>query len=372
MLSPKISILIAAIFVLACSNSQDRVIESFNNRITQIQSQFVPDKSLDVFEAGLKYEEDVWKLEGESSNIQAHAAVIEFADSLLQDQKYVDLFHQMPYEYFGDSTYAIVSVSVAPLRREPRHASEMIDQAIMGNTLRLLKRRGGYWHKVQTHYGYTGWMTGSSFERSDEKGVQAWENGKRKRVDALVSYVYSKPSEKSYPVCDVVLNSTLEVIKTGRTWSEVRLPDGRTGFINSGELADISPKKQPSAKDILDTARRMTGVPYLWGGNSAKGNDCSGFTQTTFKAHGIQLPRDARQQVFIGEEVVPEEDFSNVKPADLLFFGKGERITHVGISLGGYLFIHQDTDVNIDSFNKEDDNFNARRKNSLRAVRRIF
>jgi cell wall-associated NlpC family hydrolase len=84
------------------------------------------------------------------------------------------------------------------------------------------------------------------------------------------------------------------------------------------------------------------------------------------------LPRDSNMQVKIGDEIKPEEDFSNVRKGDLLFFGpREEKITHVGISLGGPLFIHSSGDVHINSFNKEHENFNMYRFKTLRKVKRI-
>ena len=91
-----------------------------------------------------------------------------------------------------------------------------------------------------------------------------------------------------------------------------------------------------------------------------------------FKANGIQLPRDARQQVLEGIEIVPDSTFSNIMPGDLVFFGSGKRITHVGLSLGGYDFIHQDRDVHIDSFDSSAENFNAFRKKTLKNIKRII
>ena len=116
----------------------------------------------------------------------------------------------------------------------------------------------------------------------------------------------------------------------------------------------------------------MIGIPYLWGGKSSKANDCSGFTQTVFRANSVQLARDARQQALQGLEIVTDSTFSNVRPGDLLFFGSGERVTHVGLSLGGYNFIHQDRDVHIDSFDSNADNFNSFRKKTLKKITRVL
>ena len=116
----------------------------------------------------------------------------------------------------------------------------------------------------------------------------------------------------------------------------------------------------------------MMGIPYLWGGHSTKAMDCSGFTGTVFRTAGIQLPRDANMQVKLGEVVIPDDDYSNVLPGDLIFFGPPKRITHVGICLGGSHFIHESGDVHINSLDKDDELFNAHRKNTLRQIKRII
>ena len=102
----------------------------------------------------------------------------------------------------------------------------------------------------------------------------------------------------------------------------ILLPDGRSGFAKKDNMQLINKKVQKAIKpdSILHQAYKMMGIPYLWGGNSTKGNDCSGFTQTIFKANGIQLPRDARQQALEGIAITPNGDWSNILEGDLLFF----------------------------------------------------
>ena len=111
----------------------------------------------------------------------------------------------------------------------------------------------------------------------------------------------------------------------------------------------------------------MTGIPYLWGGNSSKGNDCSGFTQTVFDAAGYQLPRDARQQAKLGIDI----NINDAKPGDLLFFGDGQKVTHVGISLGKMDFIHQGGKVDVHSLDTTSDRYNDYRKQAFMFTKRI-
>ena len=116
----------------------------------------------------------------------------------------------------------------------------------------------------------------------------------------------------------------------------------------------------------------MLGRPYMWGAASPKQLDCSGFTQTVFRQHGYVLQRDASMQVFEGTAVDTANFPQNLKPGDLLFFSPvPDRITHVGIYIGDWEFIHSSGRVRLDSFNPDHPNYNNYRRKSIRAVRRI-
>jgi len=128
------------------------------------------------------------------------------------------------------------------------------------------------------------------------------------------------------------------------------------------ELVNWQQKIELSDSSIMEAALEMTGIPYLWGGTSTKGFDCSGFTKTVYLLHGLILPRDASQQVLAGTLADSTKDFSQLKIGDLLFFGRknangSEKVIHVGLWLGDNNFIHSSGDVHISSLDSLDENF---------------
>ncbi len=369
-----IFLLFSVLFTLvSCSNKPETASE-FTKGVDTIRKQYVPDPSLNILTADLVNKDVHWTLQGETTVPAVRKEIISLADSLVGKENYSDKFLILPDTALGDSNLAVVIVSVAQIRDEPDNAAQLVDQSIMGRTLHLLKKNRG-WYLVQTDYGYIGWMRVESFQIRDEAGIEGWKKEKKMKVTGLFPMVYSKPNMSSEPVTDVVLNALLSVEEVHPSWIKVSTPDGRSGYIRSSEVKADQPEDESRAervKNIIKTARSMMGFPYLWGGNSSKQNDCSGFTQTVFKANDIDLPRDARQQALVGREIIPDSSFSNVEPGDLLFFGFNDRITHVGISLGGSEFIHQTSMVQINSLDKEAENFSPYRKKSYRIIKRVF
>lgn len=370
----KLLVIIFIFIICSCSNN-NAISEKFISRAKEIQKELVPDLSLGVFEVSLSQQNDRWVLKGETNNTFAREKIFSLADSILGSNIFLNELELLPSQSLGDSVYGIVMQSVIHLRKNPRHSAELVDQTIMGWPIKLLKEKNG-WYLAQTHYNYTGWIKRYSIQRTDLKGLEEWNNHADISIKALQSVIYSQPDINSDPVTDVVLNGRLKLVKNRGQWSEVLTPDNQSGFILStaitkfmepGEAVTTNP-----SNGILKTAMSMKGLSYMWGGNSSKGNDCSGYTQNVFMANGLLLPRDARQQALIGERVMPDENFSNIILGDLLFFGESENITHVAISLGGFKFIHQGGAVAIESLNDTDEDFSSYRKNTLKMIKRVY
>jgi cell wall-associated NlpC family hydrolase len=123
-------------------------------------------------------------------------------------------------------------------------------------------------------------------------------------------------------------------------WLQVRLPDKSSAWVQSGDV--VADPKPLSIPESIELAKRFLGIPYLWGGSSSFGYDCSGFTQMLMRSRGINMPRDAdKQAAWTG--VIPV-DRKALQPGDLLFFGSSAKaITHTGMYIGNGQFIHDST-----------------------------
>lgn len=128
---------------------------------------------------------------------------------------------------------------------------------------------------------------------------------------------------------------------------------------------------------MLSTAFEFKGVPYLWGGTSAKMVDCSGFTKTAYYMHGLILQRDASQQTLYGDLVDAINDYGKLQAGDLVFFGKKataenkERVTHVGLCLGDQEFIHASGKVRINSLNRDSEKYTEYYETAFVRARRV-
>ncbi len=244
---------------------------------------------------------------------------------------------RLPDPALGDEVHAVVTAAIAPVHAEPRVSSTQVSQYVLGHRLDLLSRVDAWW-RARGEDGYIGWIHHGYLAVGAAEWAQAWERGQG--GEPMVSLGAEIEDEEGRRLGRLPWGA--RVIRDAPR--KVRLPDGRQAVVASGEvveadrLADWFPLRGES---VVRTARRWYGTPYLWGGVTTSGADCSGFVQSIYWMHGIALPRDSDQQARVGSTVEPGPDLSGVRAGDLLFFSERPgRITHVAISVGGGQIIH--------------------------------
>lgn len=268
--------------------------------------------------------------------------------------------------------WALPRVSVTSLRGEPRHSAEQVSQVVMGTPLKVISAQGEWW-KVQTPEGYEGYVRNNTLTGLSDTEMQKWRKAPRAVVCAdRTVYAYSRPSDQCDRVTDLVNGSILLLPaplheldsnpfeEYQSRWVYLFLPDGRGAFIERNLIKTIEDwSDQPwNPAEMGNYARNFLGAPYVWGGTSSKGMDCSGLTQISAYQQGVLLPRDASQQAKIGQ-IVDKTNYENFQPGDLLFFGnlKTGRVTHVAISLGECAYIHSSGMVRFSSLCKEEPDY---------------
>jgi len=251
---------------------------------------------------------------------------------------------------FAKNGLQIVVVPVANMYSHPSDKSDVVSQAIYGSNVTLLVARGE-WSRIQTADRYKGWVPSRQL-RIILTGDGYATSGPTVQVESLFANIYDSPDiTKHKPVITVPFETKLEVAPsdavdakkpqkpTPEGWLQVRLPVMRTAWIQTGDI--ISDPKPLSIAESIELAKKFLGLPYLWGGRTSFGFDCSGFTQMLVRARGILMPRDADQQA-AWSGVMPV-DRNDLQPGDLLFFGSSPKnITHTGMYIGDGQFI-QDT-----------------------------
>ena len=246
-------LLFLPIFFIAlnCSNYTNRI-TNFDLRKDQIRKKHINDGSLSVFSADIDKINDRWVIKGETTDSSAYESILRLKDSLFKDTDIKNNFMLLPDPALGDEVFGIVNVSVTPMREEPRHSSQMVDQAIMGNVVRLLKYDNG-WYLAQTHYDYVGWINKSGLFVTNESGRNSWQEKADKSFTGLQNLIRSEPDNNSLPISDIVLNNVVISEPYDNEWSLIHLPDGRKGYLKSKSLRYFNTKGQNNihSGDIL-------------------------------------------------------------------------------------------------------------------------
>ncbi len=344
--------------------------------IEAVKKRYALDGRVAWFRVEAKTSGDSLQLVGDTNLPAAHQAL----DSALRatGEKCYNLVGLLPSPTLEGKTSAVVKVSVANLRSQPKHAAELATQALLGTPLQVWKKEGG-WYLVQTPDQYLAWVDGGAIERQTPNDLALWLSASKLIYTALFGQAYAQPDANSQPVGDLVAGDILLAIGQERGYVKAAYPDGRTAYLRVGEcqpLADWLASRQPNGANLVKTAKQLMGLPYLWGGTSTKGVDCSGFTKTAYFLNGMVIPRDASQQVHTGLAIDTVGNFAQLQPGDLLFFGKvatdstAEKVIHVGMWVGDQQFIHASNMVRVSSLDPQAPNYDDyEHKRFLRAKR---
>ncbi len=361
----------------AASRAQED--QRIRNAVESVREAVAPDSRVAVFDISWEIRGIQVLLSGEVDHPEARDRVVEAVREAGFSDVTVNIV-VLPHPGLGQNTFGLVRVSVGNMRAEPRFSSELVTQVLMGTPLEVLKRQRG-WFYVRSPDNYLGWMSSGLFERMNQQRLKEWNNADKVIMNHYHGMAYEEPTAQSLPVSNVSIGNRM--MRTGQSgdWIAVALPDGRTGFIPSDMVEPYDSWKQSrelTGENIARTAKQFIGIPYVWGGTSAKGFDCSGLTKTVFWLNGMDLSRDASQQILMGEHVDPGEQFENLQTGDLLFFGRAasanspERIVHVGIYLGNREFIHASYLVRINSLDPDARNFDRYEYNRFVRARRLI
>jgi len=262
--------------------------------------------------------------------------------------------------------YGVITISVADGRMERKFEAEMGTQLLLGMPVQIMQHNG--WWQIKSPEGYVVWIEPKAFVRMDKESFNRWTGAKKVIFTDDYGFAYETPDERKQRASDLVFGNLLKWEGESGRFFQVSYPDGRKAYVLKTQAAIFDQwqsSRRLTEESIVQTALTLKGIPYTWGGTSVKGMDCSGFSKTVFLKNGIILQRDASQQAQTGIPVDISKGYGNLRPGDLMFFGKKatadkkESIRHVAIYIGNKEFIQASGYIRISSLDPTKSNYDV-------------
>ena len=276
--------------------------------------------------------------------------------------------------------FGVVTISVANGRAEPSDRAELTTQVLLGTPVKILQTRE--WHFVETPEGYTSWVSPGSIKLMEKGAFNRWVKAPKIIVTKHDGSSRREPNDKAPQVSDVVFGNLFETTGESGDYYKVVYPDGREAFVEKERARPLEQwldDVRLTEESLVEKGRTLLGLPYVWGANTTKAVDCSGFVKTVYFMHGVILRRDSYQMVETGQAIDVGQGYDDLRPGDLLFFRReGEignnphGIRHVAMYVGNKEFLHAGNPVKVNSLDPAAANYDAYNTRTLIRATRIL
>lgn len=294
--------------------------------VDDLRRKLVPDRRLGVYEITLADDGHGPRLSGVTTSREALLAIRRLAgEAGLPDDVRI-----LPDQALAPETHAIVTAALAPLLATPAVSAERVSEVLHGEVVEVLQRRNG-WVRVRAADGYHAWTHQGYLATGPADWAEDWSS--RATARAYGAEVRHSDQKLRLPIGARV---------APRDGGAVETADGRVAQLASGAVrSEAEARVEARLVAAPEWALRWySGAPYLWGGRTEWGVDCSGLVQSVYAARGVVLPRDTDLQSLEGSEVPIRDRGQGYEAGDLLYFADGGRITHTAIWAGAGRIVH--------------------------------
>jgi cell wall-associated NlpC family hydrolase len=311
-------------------------VDRIERAIDDIRRKWVPDGRLGVFHVAVTPDIGAQHAAPLLTGVTSDRSALEALRRLASDAGLAEEVRLLPGWAVGEDAAAVVTAALAPLVGDPRLDTARVSEALHGECLEILERQGGEggggeWLRVRAPDAYVAWLHAGYVATGPADWARDWTE--RASARGLGAEIQTAGGRRRLPV-----GARLALRRDGT----VELADGVAGTVAGGAVrpeAELRVEARHLALPEL-AQRWFGGAPYLWGGRTEWGIDCSGLAQAVYAARGIQLLRDSDQQFGQGREVPLSTDGAGYEAGDLLFFTEGGRVSHVALWAGAGRIVH--------------------------------